>query len=203
METTARTLAVTFYHILANPDVLKRLQEELQTVIPPSSSAIPLMSALEKLPYTTAVLNEGHRLAHAVPGRLARVAPDEDLTIHGYKIPRGVTMSQSHYHLHRNPEAFPDPLAFHPERFLQDGKDGVGAPEALRNLVPFSRGARMCVGLNVAWAELYLSIAILLTSVKMELVDTTDRDAEIVEEHFIGIFPEDSKGIRVKVLGRV
>ena len=203
METTARTIAVTFYHILNDPDILKRLQGELDNVMRSSSVSIPPLSALEKLPYLTAVINEGHRLAHGVTGRMARVAPDEDLTIHNYKIPSGVTMSQSHYFLHRNEEVFPDPLKFRPERFLKEGIEGIQATEALRNLVPFSRGPRMCVGLNLAWAELYLSIAVILTSVKMQLVDTTDYDVTIVQEHFIGLFPEDSKGIRVKVLGKV
>lgn len=202
METTARTIAVTFYHILNNPHVLQRLQKEMSPVLSSSSSPPPPLSALEKLPYLTAVINEGHRMAHGVAGRLARVAPDEDLVCHGYKIPRGVTMSQSNYLLHRNPEAFPDPLTFRPERFLQEGIEGVSGLEALRNLVPFSRGARMCVGMNLAWAELYLTVAVILKSVRMELVDTTDRDVTVIQEHFIGMFPDDSKGIRVRVVGK-
>lgn len=202
METTARTISVVFYYILKNPDVRKRLEEELRPVLPTASSPIPRLSELEKLPYLTAVINEANRLADGVAGRLARVAPDEDLVCHGYKIPRGVTISQSHYYVHRDPEVFLKPLEFHPERFLKDGFEGIGAAEAQKNVVPFSKGARMCVGMNLAWAELYLTVAVLLTSVRMELVDTTDQDVTVVEEHFIGMFPEDSKGIRVKVLGR-
>ena len=203
METSARTLAVTHYHILANPEVLKRLQEELRPIIPSSSSPIPPVSTLEKLPYLTAVINEGHRIANGVAGRLARTAPAEDLVCHGYTIPRGVTMSQSNYLLHTDPGAFPNPHEYHPERFLADtGYGNVDAVEAHKHLVPFSRGARMCVGQNLAWAELYLTIAVLITSVRMELVDTTARDVTIESEHFVGLLPEDSKGIRVRVLGK-
>lgn len=203
METSAKTLAVTFYHILANPDVQKRLQEELRAVIPSSSSSIPPISALEKLPYLTAVINEGHRMANGVAGRLARVAAGEDLVCQGYTIPRGATMSQSNYLLHTDPEAFPNPHEYHPERFLaSEGYANVEAVEAQKHLVPFSRGARMCVGQNLAWAELYLTIAVLMTSVRMELVDTTARDVTIESEHFVGLLPEDSKGIRVRVLGK-
>jgi cytochrome P450 len=136
METTACTIAVVFYYILKHPEVRERLEEELRPVIPSASSPMPTLSALEKLPYLTAVINEGHRMANGVVARLARVAPDEDLVCQGIKIPKGVTMSESHYFLHRNPEAFPDPLEFHPERFLQGGFDGVSAAEAQRNLVP-------------------------------------------------------------------
>ena len=204
METTGRTLAVTFYYILANPDVHKRLKEELQTVIPSSSSPIPSLPALEKLPFLTAVINEGLRVSHGVAGRTPRIAPDEDLDYCGIKIPRGTTMSQSGYLLHMNPDAFPEPHEFHPERFLADeAYAGVDAAEAQKHAVPFGRGSRMCVGMNLAWAELYLAIAVLLTSVKMELVGTTAKDVTVESEHFIGRFPEASKGIRVRVLGRL
>ena len=141
METTARTIAVVFYYILKHPDVRKRLEEELRSVLPSASSPIPPLSALEKLPYLTAVINEGHRMANGVVGRLARVAPDEDLVCQGVKIPKGVTMSQSHYYLHRNAEAFPDPLEFHPERFLKDGFDGISAAEAQREPCPLRKGS--------------------------------------------------------------
>lgn len=203
METTARTLAATFYHILANPPVKKRLVEELRTVVRTSTSEVPALSTLEKLPYLTAIINEGNRLAHGVPARLSRIAPDEDLVFNGYKIPRGVTVSESSYFLHRNPEVFPNFEEFHPERFLLgELYEGMPAAEALKNLVPFSKGARMCVGMNLAWAELYLTIAVLMTSIEMELVGTTMRDVTVDQEHLIGIYPEDSKGIRVKILGR-
>lgn len=49
-ETTARTLAVTVYHILENPDVLKRLQEELRSVAPTPTTRVP-SSVLENLPF--------------------------------------------------------------------------------------------------------------------------------------------------------
>ena len=201
METSARTLAITMYHILANPCVRERLQDELREVIPSSTSPVPPLSAVEKLPYLTAVINEGHRMANGVAGRLARTAPDEALVCHGYTIPAGVTMSQSNYLLHTNPEAFPNPHEYHPERYLESYGE-VEPAEAHKHLVPFSKGARMCVGQNLAWAELYLTIAVLMTSVRMVLVDTTARDVTIESEHFVGLLPEDSKGIRVRVLGK-
>lgn len=198
METTGRTLAVTLYHILANPEIHKRLMEELRGIIPSSSAPMPDVSALEKLPFLTAVLTEGIRMSHGSAGRLARVAPGEDLNYHGIKIPRGTTMSQSSYLIHTNPVIFPAPIEFHPERYMGDG-----AAEAHKSLVAFGRGTRMCVGMNLAWAELYLTIAMLLTSVEMELWETTERDATVAMEFFLGTLPSDSKGIRVKIVGRL
>jgi hypothetical protein len=57
--------------------------------------------------------------------------------------------------------------------------------------------------MNLAYSEMYLVIAALVGYVKMELFDTNDHDVEIVKEYFTGLFPEDSKGIRLKVLGRL
>ena len=204
METTARALAVTFFHILANPDIHQRLKVEVSTVIPSSSSPTPSLSALEKLPFLAAVITEGLRISHGACGRLARIAPDEDLDYHGYKIPRGTTLSQSNYFIHTDPEVFPEPHEFHPERYLPDeAYGGVRAEEARKYTVPFGKGSRMCVGMNLAWAEMYLAIAVLISSVRMELVDTTVRDVTIESEYFIGCLPADSKGVRVKVLGRL
>lgn len=143
METTGRTLAVILFHILANKKIYDRLREELFTVMP-DSDTIPSVSALEKLPYLTAILHEGTRLAHGTAGRLSRIAPDEDLVCHGIMIPRGTTMAQSNYLIHMNPEFFPEPCSFRPERYI-----GLQANEALKSLVPFGRGTRMCVGISV------------------------------------------------------
>lgn len=200
METTGRTLAVTFYHILADPSIHKRLVSELRTEIPSPTSPIPSLAALEKLPYLTAVITEGLRIGHGVAGRLARVAPDEDLLYHGIKIPRGTGMSSTNYMIHMNPDVFPNPHEFHPERFLAETP---GSETAHRNFVPFGKGARMCVGMNLAWSELYLTVAILFTTLKMELAPTTtERDVEMEMEYFIGVLPASAK-IGVKVLGRL
>ena len=94
--------------------------------------------------------------------------------------------------------AFPDPYAFRPERFLVPG-----AAEVQKSMVPFGKGTRSCVGMNLAYAELYLTIAVLISSVEMELVDTTEYDVAVVSEYFLGVLPEDSKGIRVRILGRL
>ncbi|KAF7194940.1 Cytochrome P450 monooxygenase [Pseudocercospora fuligena] len=143
-ETTARTLAVGLYYILSDPEVHKNLLTELRTIIPTPSSKIPSTIHLSKLPYLTACIHESTRLAHGVAGRLVRIAPDEDIACNGYTIPRGSTFSMSHYIQHMNPEYFPEPEKFKPERYLGDVK------ETMRYLVPFGRGPRACLGMNLA-----------------------------------------------------
>lgn len=77
-DTTANTLAALTYHILANPEVLKRLKAELAEAMP-DAEAMPELARLETLPYLTAVIQEGIRLHPGACIRQERVAPDEDL----------------------------------------------------------------------------------------------------------------------------
>lgn len=97
--------------------------------------------------------------------------------------------------IHTDERYFPDAYSFEPERWIAGGK------ELQRKFVPFSRGARSCIGINLAHAELYLAVASFFTYVDMELYETSARDIEVVSEGFIGYRPADSKGIRVRVLG--
>ena len=159
------------FHILANPAIHSRLLSEIRTLIPTATSELPSAAALGQLPYLTAVIHESLRVAHGTTGRLVRTAPDEDLQYGEYKIPRGTTFSMTQYLHHTHPGKFPDPFVFNPERYL-----GPQGAETLRYLVPFSKGPRMCLGNNVAWAALNLTVAALIGSLKMELAGTTLRD---------------------------
>ena len=58
IETTKTTLSLASFHILDNPEILRRLQEELTDAIPDVKTPPPL-STLEKLPYLTALIQEG------------------------------------------------------------------------------------------------------------------------------------------------
>ncbi|KAK4184516.1 cytochrome P450-like protein [Podospora australis] len=204
-ETTARTLATALYHILATPRVYDKVLAEVRTIMPSADSPIPPVTKICQLKYLTAVLEESLRIAHGVAGRLSRIAPDEDLFYDGLKLPKGVTFSQSMYYIHSDPSVYPFPDEFHPERFLE-GEEAVSkkwdVALAKEHLQPFGKGTRNCLGINLAWSELYLTVGALIGSVKMELVDTGKEDVMIVKEYFVGYLPEASKGIRVKVLGK-
>jgi hypothetical protein len=103
---------------------------------------------------------------------------------------------------------FPRPREFIPERWITDAlPSGFPPPhEARKHFVPFSRGTRACVGMNLAYAELYLTIGTLLKpmeaggSFEMELFETTGRDFEVAFDWFNPCPPLDSKGLRVKVV---
>jgi cytochrome P450 len=132
-----------------------------------------------------------------------RIAPDEDLEYQSpngrrYTIPRGTTFGQSSYLVHTDESIYPNAAEFIPERYWsEDGKP----TDAQRNLVAFGKGTRMCSGINLAFAELYLTIAALVGTVDMKIAPgTTEHDVTLVQELFVGVLPE-NPGVRVNVVG--
>jgi cytochrome P450 len=170
-ETTARTLAIAHYYILSRPEIHSRLLAELRSVMPTSGSPVPSTDELERLPYLVGVVLESLRISDSVPSRLHRVAPDEDLKYGEIVIPRGTTFGQSNWFIHYDPSYFPEPHLFNPDRW----SDPDERQRLQRYLIPFGRGTRMCIGLNLAYAEIYQTLA-MLVNLDMELFETTDRD---------------------------
>jgi cytochrome P450 len=206
--TTAWALSVMTYHFLTLPEVLKKLKAELATAIPDPSKSLPLAS-LEQLPYLTACVQEGLRLSCGVSSRLQRIAPDEDLIFNDGKkswtIPRGTPVGMTSTIMHYDTNIFPSPTAFRPERWLEN-------PRLDKYLIAFSRGSRQCIGINLAYAEIYLAVATIFRRYgskdvrtegdlgAFELFETTDKDWVIVGDGITPLTVLESKGIRIRVL---
>ena len=139
IETASNTLRVTACHLLSNPSQLARLREELEDAIP-DSTKLPHLQQLENLPYLTAVINEGLRVSIGITTRFIRVAAEQDLKYKDWTLPAGTAVSMSAMLLHQNPEVFPDPGAFLPERWLDKNTRA--------DLFTFSKGPRICAGIK-------------------------------------------------------
>ncbi|GAP92257.2 putative cytochrome P450 [Rosellinia necatrix] len=193
--TIAHALHFITVYILLNPHVRERLEGELQL-----ASAQPRWSELERLPYLQAIVKEGLRLSYGTMHRLPRVSPDEALYYTSprdgkvWRIPPGVPVGMTAYYQHTNPDIFPDPYSFVPERWLA----GV-SPQMIRNLVPFTRGSRSCIGMNLAMAEINLMLAALFRpgAPKFDLFETDETDLVPAHDYIVPVPRMDSKGVRV------
>ena len=203
-ETTARTLAVGTYHILSNKHVLESLLSELHTVIP--QDKIPSVVELETLPYLTACVFESLRISSGVTHRLQRVCPDQYMRFADrfpgfpeYMIPPGTPISMTSTLIHNNPDIFPAPRKFRPERWLPLETTGKHLHQYL---VSFSKGSRQCLGMNLVYAELHMTLAVVLRRFgqEMKVVDTVrERDVDVVHDMFTGFPSMESKGIFVEL----
>ncbi|KAL8891564.1 MAG: hypothetical protein Q9215_001428 [Flavoplaca cf. flavocitrina] len=200
-ESTGITLMYVMYELSLRQDITRRLRVELLSTLSPlsvrfpSSSTnnkrpdndgdgssridddLPKPSAIDALPLLDAVLQETLRLWQAVPAPQPRVTPyysstAASLSIDGYdKIPGGVTVSSNAYTLHRNPDVFPNPEAWMPERWLEADKER--RQEMKRWLWTFSSGGRMCLGSNFA-----------IQNPEDIKIEDTDKSKRLDQEHW-------------------
>ncbi|KAI1436831.1 cytochrome P450 [Xylaria sp. CBS 124048] len=193
-ETTGRILTTATYFILANRDhVLPRLLEELESLMPDQSSR-PSIHELEALPWLSAIIKETLRVTSLITSRIPVVAPVEALKYKDWVIPPGTAVSMSHRDIMLDPEVYPEPMKFKPERWLQDDLELMN-----RNYVPFSRGTFNCIGMNLANAELYIVLAMMFRWHKFDLHETFfARDVEIVRDCFVGEVSLETQGVRIK-----
>ena len=145
-ETTSSVLRLIVYYVFSSPEILRRLRAELANAAGPSSrpdDSIPLQK-LEQLPYLTAVLMEGMRLSPAIATRSQRIAPDRDLIYDKYRIPAGTPVGMTVLLMHTDEKLYPDPHKFDPERWV----DPEARKKAEKTYAPFSRGTRICLGMQ-------------------------------------------------------
>ncbi|MGB8523859.1 MAG: cytochrome P450 [Candidatus Acidiferrales bacterium] len=186
-ETTALTLAWTWYLLSKNPAAEVRLHEELRDVL---GGRAPAIADLGRLPYLLAVVNEVLRL-YPPAYILARtsIAP---CTIGGYDFPTGSTIIMAQWVMHRDARYFDDPEAFRPERWLDGLEDRLPAGAYF----PFGDGPRRCIGQNFALMEALLVIATIAQKFQLQLVP----GQKIVPEALVTLRPRN--GIRMRIDAR-
>jgi cytochrome P450 len=149
-ETTANTLAWSWYLLARNLDAEARLHEEVDQVLGDRS---PTFDDLPRLEYAGAIITEALRVyppAYAI-GRQA-ASPCE---MGGHRVPRGTTFMMSQWVVHRDPRFYNDPEEFRPERWA----GGLAGDRPRYAYFPFGGGPRVCVGSSFALTEATLVLA--------------------------------------------
>jgi cytochrome P450 len=149
-ETTAHTLSWAVERLRRHPEALARLVEEVDA----GGKA-----------YRDATIREVQRMRPVVSfaGRHV-IRPFE---VGGYRLPEGVLIGLSAGLTHYDPELFPKPDRFDPDRFLDKLPDTY-------SWIPFGGGIRRCIGATFAHMELDVVLRVLLE--RVELLPTTERD---------------------------
>jgi len=193
-DTTAITLSSALEQIARHPVIYAKLKQELSTAGLGTTDAYDLLR-LEQLPYLSAVMKESLRYGMPVPGRLPRIVPPgiEPIIIDGKEIPAGTTIGMSAYSVHFNEEIWgTDAREFRPERWLTDD-----AKHLEKSMVSFSKGARQCIGINLAQAEMILTLAMLVNRFSFTIDETMAEDDTFPLDYFVLSFR--GSGIRLHV----
>jgi len=129
-ETTATSLAWAVERLVRHPEKLERLRSEVEG----GDDA-----------YLTATIQETLRLRPVIALVLRKLT--EPVEIGGRELPAGATVAPCVYLVHRNPEIYPEPERFRPERFLDN-------PPGTYTWIPFGGGVRRCLGASFAQFEM-------------------------------------------------
>ncbi|KAK9820832.1 hypothetical protein WJX81_000578 [Elliptochloris bilobata] len=155
-ETTAAVLTWTMHCLAARPDIVSRLQAEIDAVV---GDGVPGVEQVRGLRLTTRVINEAMRLYPQPPVLIRRaLGPD---TLGAYHLPAGADLFISVWNLHRSPEYWAEPNAFNPDRFPLDAPVPNEVTENFAYL-PFGGGKRKCIGDQFALFESVVALAVLL-----------------------------------------
>ncbi|NES84030.1 MAG: cytochrome P450 [Moorea sp. SIO2B7] len=165
-ETTATSLSWALYWVHKQPEILKKLLSELDSL-----SENPEPMSIVKQPYLTAVCNETLRISPTVLLTMPRDVT-EPMELTGYQLEPGTQVSGCIYLTHHREDLYPQPKEFKPERFLQRQYTAY-------EFLPFGGGARRCLGEALAMFEMKLVLATILSNYQLKLADNKPVKPEI------------------------
>ncbi|KAJ5793144.1 uncharacterized protein N7503_009122 [Penicillium pulvis] len=152
-DTTVAALAGFFLAMTLFPDVQRKAQDEIDRVF--GEPALPTLDDRDRLPYIDAVVKEVLRW-HVVAPLGVPHRTDEDDIVAGYLIPKNALLLPNIRAFNHDPEVYPEPSVFRPERYLpEEGRDVEPDPHG----TSFGYGRRLCPGRIVADTSLFLTIA--------------------------------------------
>jgi cytochrome P450 len=169
VETTASLIQWFSALIPAYPEIQAKAHAELDAVI--GHDRLPTLEDRKDLPYINAIIKELERSRN--PFWLGTPHQSmKDFTYRGQFIPKDTVLIMNSYTMHHNPERYPDPFSFNPERYIDDSLTSVESinlsdPMA-RDHFAFGAGRRVCPGTRYAEHEIYLAVSRILWAYKLE-----------------------------------
>ncbi|KAL1853362.1 hypothetical protein Plec18170_005359 [Paecilomyces lecythidis] len=156
-ETTAIALTQVLDLLIRHPQYLETLRKEVDSVLDDDEVVAPY-DKVKALPFLKACLDEALRLIPPTSAGLPRRTPPEGAYILGEWIPGDTSVSMTIYSAHRDPNVFPDPEEYNPHRWMDPAERKRMEPY----FVPFSTGARGCIGRNISYLEQIVVLASLV-----------------------------------------
>ncbi|XP_074485772.1 cytochrome P450 3A40-like [Sebastes fasciatus] len=165
-ETTSSSLTFLAYNLATHPHVMKQLQEEIDSTFPNKGPVE--YQALMQMEYLDSVINESLRL-YPIAARLERVAK-ATVEINGLVIPKDMIILVPTWPIHRDPEVWPEPEVFKPERFSKENKEAIDP----YTYMPFGAGPRNCIGMRFALMMMRLAVVEILQKFSFSVCKETE-----------------------------
>ncbi|KAL7932805.1 cytochrome P450 [Trichoderma chlorosporum] len=180
-DTTASALSAFSLAMTLFPEVQKTAQEEIDKLIGAHPNRLPQFEDREQLPYTSAVIKELMRWYTIVPIATPHMTDDE-IVYRGYRIPKGSIVLPQTWWYHHDPQTYPDPLCFSPERYFEPRNE----PDPISEV--FGWGRRICPGRYIADDNLFIMVSQLLAVFNIsKATDEQGRQIEPKVEYVPGL----------------
>ncbi|EAU89003.2 cytochrome P450 [Coprinopsis cinerea okayama7 len=158
-DTSVSSAQALFFALVTHPHVQARAQAELESVI--GKDRLPKPEDVERLPYIQAIVKETGRWHVIVPFAIPHLSREDD-EYKGYFIPAGTVVMPNSWAILHDPETFPDPFTFKPERYLTpDGELDTSMLDP--EVAAFGYGRRICPGRHLSNESLALMAASVLS----------------------------------------
>ncbi|XP_075983685.1 cytochrome P450 6B5-like [Anticarsia gemmatalis] len=171
-ETSATTLSFTLFELAKKPEAQKRAAEEVDEFLRRHNNKLSY-ECINELPYLEACVYETIRL-YPVLGNLTREVMDDYTLPTGLHLEKGVRVHIPVYHLHHNPDYFPDPETYKPERFLPENKDDIKP----FTFLPYGEGPRICIGKRFSKMQVLAGLVTFLKTYRVELAQGMPENVE-------------------------
>jgi len=180
-DTTVSTIMSFFVAVLLHPDIQTKAQEELDAVT--GKERLPTFEDRPQLPFVDAVCKELQRWRPSVPLGVPHATTEDDV-YKGFFIPKGALVLGNAWAMLHDPEVYPEPDAFKPERFLNS--DGSLRDDPVL-AAAFGFGRRVCPGRHFADAMIFIAVASLLSVFNIKNSNDADGQPNVYSYTGFGI----------------
>lgn len=151
--TTADTMTCMVWHLARNPEIQERLR---RTIMEEGIDA----------DYVMCCIREAIRYHPAAPLGMGRILAS-DVEINGLLLAKGSFVSPTTHGIHHDPEVWPEPERFNPDRWREQANFHPAA------FMAFGLGPRNCIGDKLAYQEIKLVMRMILTNFSISTCDET------------------------------
>eukprot|EP01018_Ginkgo_biloba_P005438 Gb_01677 [translate_table: standard] len=176
VESSANTMEWCMAELLRNPHVMKKAQEEIESVV--GKDRRVMESEVPNLEYIQCVVKETLRLHPPLPLLIPHEST-ENCRVGGYDLPGKTRLMVNVWAIATDPAVWEDPLAFKPERFM--GRSDINVKGQMFEMLPFGSGRRSCPGASLALVVVEFALAQLLHCFEWSVEDIDPRQLDMTE----------------------
>jgi cytochrome P450 family 6 len=179
-ETSSTTMTFCLFELASNPDIQEKLRQEVNDILDKYDNKLTYDGVME-MHYMEKVINETLRKYPPLPGLNRVCTKDYHVPGTDFIIEKGTKVMIPVLGIQRDPEHYPDPEKFDPERFSEENKK----TRHPYTFLPFGEGPRICIGLRFGMVQTKVGLTILLKNYKFSLGSKTALPLKFDPKSFI------------------